>query len=101
MDNISIINSFFEYKTKSFEPFSEFTYKYYIVQERFLNILSSNIRNINANIDKLLLLLENEKNIFKPNIIVRVLTETWHDTNSFNTFLPDYDVFFQKKKKPK
>lgn len=97
MDNISTINSFFEYKTNYFESFSEFIYKYNIVQERFLNILSCNIRSIKANVDELLLLLESEKKNFKPDIII--LTETWHDTNSCNIFLPDYDMFFSKKKK--
>lgn len=61
MESISVINSFFEYKTNYFESFSEFTYKYKIVQDLFLNILSCNIRSINANIDELLFLLENEK----------------------------------------
>lgn len=84
MDRISKINTFFEYNTNYFESFLEFTNKYKIVQERFLNILSCNIRSINANVDELLLILESEKNIFKPNIIV--LTETWQDINSCNFF---------------
>lgn len=100
MESINVINSFFEYKTNYFESFSEFTYKYNIVQNLFLNILSCNIRSINANIDELLLLLENDNIFFKPDIMV--LTETWHDTNSFNMLLPNYNVFFYKKeKKPK
>jgi len=59
--------------------------------------LSCNIRSINANIYELLLLLESKKNIFKPDIIVS--TENWHDTNSCNILLPDYDMFFLKKKR--
>lgn len=43
MYSISTINRFFEYKTNYFESFSEFTNKYNIVQEHFLNILSCNI----------------------------------------------------------
>lgn len=38
-----------------------------------------------------------KKKKFKLDIIV--LTETWHDTNSFNMLLPNYNVFFSKKKR--
>lgn len=84
MDSINTINRFFEYKTNYFESFSEFTNKYNIVQKRFLNILSCNIKSINANVDELLLILESEENIFKPDIIV--LIETWLNANFCNIF---------------
>lgn len=47
--------------------------------------------------NELLLLLENEKNLYNLNIIS--LTETWHDTHSCNISLPGYDMNFSKKKK--
>lgn len=80
MDSINTINRFLDYKTNYFESFSEFINTYNIVKEHFLNILCCNISSINANVDELLLLLENEKNLYNPNIII--LTETWHDTHS-------------------
>jgi len=54
-----------------------------------------NIKNINANVDELILLFENEKKFYKPDHIV--LTETWYDTHSYNIFLPGYDMYFSLK----
>lgn len=61
--------------------------------------MQCNIININANVDELIILLENEKNFSKPELIV--LTELRHDTHPCNIFLLDYDMTYFSKKKPK
>lgn len=44
--------------------------------------LCCTIRSVNANLEELLLLFENDKNSNLLDIII--LTETWHDDNYFN-----------------
>lgn len=61
-----------------------------------LNVLCSNIRRVNTNIDELFIFLENSNYNQKVNVIV--LTETWHDVNYRNINVPGYKTFYSEKK---
>lgn len=62
MDFIQKLSTFSNYATKYFCSISDFVYSHKINNGLFLNILCCNIRNINSNLDELLLFLENDKN---------------------------------------
>lgn len=57
MDSTNTINRFLDYTTNYIESFSEFSYTYNLVNGQLLNILSCNIRSVNANVDELIILL--------------------------------------------
>jgi len=56
-----------------------------------------NIRSANANVDELLLCLENDVN--SKNIDIVIVTETWYDTNHINISLSGYSSYFTEIKR--
>jgi len=78
MENCLDISGYLSYKTNYYESFTEFLDVNNILnnQSEFVNILCLNIRSVQKNFGELALLLENDKNRNKIDVIV--LTETRH-----------------------
>lgn len=82
---------YLNYKTNYYESFSDFVYSNNNVSDNYLNIICCNIRSINAHLDELLLLIENDTKFKYVDIIV--LTETWHNVLSCNYVIEGYNMY--------
>lgn len=84
------------YNTNYFLTISEFMKKFNICNNQSILMICVNIRSINANLDELLLFLQNDSYF---NLDVIVLTETWHDPNNCSYFIPGYKTFYSTMKR--
>lgn len=92
MNSFNNITENQKYRTNYFESFSEYDSNLNNNEKSLLNIICLNIRSVKAHFDELLLLLENDVNSKKLDVIV--LTETWHDSLFCNYFIPGYSIHF-------
>jgi len=84
------------YNTNYFLTISEFMKKYNICNNLSITIICVNIRSINANLDELLLFLQNDSDF---HLDVIVLTETWHDPKNCIYSLPGYKTLYSTTKR--
>lgn len=62
-----------------------------------LNVMCTNIRNVNASFDECILLLENDINYNK--IGIYILTETWNNIGDCEYSISGYNTYFSSKKR--
>jgi hypothetical protein len=86
-----------KFRTNYFDSFSEYDNCFNDKSECFINIISCNIRSVNAHFDEFILFLENDVKSDKIDIII--LTETWHDPLSCHYELPGYKLMFSSLKR--
>jgi len=84
------------YNTNYFLTISEFMKKYNICNNLSITIICVNIRSINANLDELLLFLQNDSDF---HLDVIVLTETWHDPKNCIYSITGYKTLYSTTKR--
>lgn len=93
MNNISLINTYIEYKIKYFEYFSQFINRYNIINNNFLSVFCCKIRSENAQFDEYYLFL-NSGDIHCKNLDIIVPKKPCHDINYYNYSISGYKLYF-------